>query len=248
VDDVSLVGGLDRPGQRLRQPGRLARRQRRALQLPVEAAAGAELQGQVGPALVDADLEDLDDVRMLQAGDGFRLGLEALQGGAAGVSAGQDHLEGDDPVEAHLPGPIHHAHAAAPQLAEDLVARRRAPFAGGVLRRRWVAVGRQDGGRRQRGLLRRHGGGRQRRRSGLVAGADDRRRGVGHGCLRAADRLRGRRRPGGESSITTVRVEVSKKARGAASQDSPQRTQRVPRRQEERMVFLPPLCPSRPLW
>ncbi len=39
----------------------------------------------------------------------------------AGVGAGQDHLEGDDAVEAHLPGLVDHAHAAAPQASENLV-------------------------------------------------------------------------------------------------------------------------------
>ena len=41
----------------------------------------------------------------------------------AGVAAGQDHLEGDEAVEADLPGLVDDAHAAAAELAEDLVAR-----------------------------------------------------------------------------------------------------------------------------
>ena len=40
----------------------------------------------------------------------------------AGVAAGQDHLEGDDAVEPELAGLVDDAHAAAAQLAQDLVA------------------------------------------------------------------------------------------------------------------------------
>ena len=40
----------------------------------------------------------------------------------AGVGAGQDHLEGDEAVRADLPGLVDDAHAAAAQLAQDLIA------------------------------------------------------------------------------------------------------------------------------
>ena len=69
-----------------------------------------------------ADLVDLHDVRVLQLGHRLRLGAEAGQLLRAGVVARQDHLQGDDPVQLHLPGLVDHAHAAAAQLAEDLVA------------------------------------------------------------------------------------------------------------------------------
>ena len=58
----------------------------RAGQFAVEAAAGAELQGEEGLALVFADLVDLYDVRVMQPGDGFRLGAEAGQVLGAGVA------------------------------------------------------------------------------------------------------------------------------------------------------------------
>ena len=61
----------------------------------VQAAAGAELQREERQAVVLADLVDLHDVGMLQAGDGLGLGAEAGQFRAAGVAAGQDHLQGD---------------------------------------------------------------------------------------------------------------------------------------------------------
>jgi hypothetical protein len=78
VDDALLVRRLHRPGQRLDQPGRRPRRQRRAAQLAVEAAALDQLQREVGQPLVLADLVDLHDVRVLQAG--HRLGLAAEAG------------------------------------------------------------------------------------------------------------------------------------------------------------------------
>src|SRR2546421_229156 len=75
-----------------------------ALELARQAAPSHELQGEVGPALPLAHLVDLHDVRVAQVGDGSRLGPEAGQLGTAGVAAGQDALEGDDTVEADLPG------------------------------------------------------------------------------------------------------------------------------------------------
>ena len=70
-----------------------------------------------------ADLVDLHDVGMLQARDSFSLGLEACQVGLSGVTARQYHLQRHQPIELAVPGLIHHAHAAAAQFAEDLVAR-----------------------------------------------------------------------------------------------------------------------------
>ena len=53
------------------------------VQLAVEAAAGAKLQGEEGRALVLADLVDLHDVGVLQAGDGLGLDAEAVVLGRA---------------------------------------------------------------------------------------------------------------------------------------------------------------------
>ena len=69
-----------------------------------------------------ADVEDLDDVGVLELGDGLGLGQEAGGGLAAGVPAGQDHLQGDGAVESDLAGPVDDPHAAAAQLALDPVA------------------------------------------------------------------------------------------------------------------------------
>jgi hypothetical protein len=69
------------------------------------------------------DMVDLDDVGVVELGDGLGLGQEAGGGFAAGVGACQDHLEGDGAVEPDLAGLVDHAHAAAPQLVHDLVSR-----------------------------------------------------------------------------------------------------------------------------
>ena len=126
-----------------------ARRQRRAAQLLLQAAAAAELQREERPALVLADLVDLDDVGVLQARDRFRLRPEARQFRGAGVAARQDHLQRYHPVRLDLPRPVHHPHAAAAQLTQQLIA------------------GDRDDGRRfdQRPGVRgeRRGGGQQRR-------------------------------------------------------------------------------------
>ena len=57
-----------------------------------EAAAGAEFQRKVRFALVFADFVDLDDVEMLQAGDGLRLRAEASQFRFAGMTAREKDL------------------------------------------------------------------------------------------------------------------------------------------------------------
>jgi hypothetical protein len=70
---------------------------------------------------------DLHDVGVLQASDGLRLDAEAGQVCLAGVCPRQDHLEGHDAVQLDLPGLVDDAHAAAAQLTQNLVARRRCP-------------------------------------------------------------------------------------------------------------------------
>ena len=80
MDDAALVGGVHGPGQRLDQRGRLARAAAASpSSLLGQAAAVHELQREEGLAVVLADLVDLDDVGVLQAGDGLGLGAEAGQ-------------------------------------------------------------------------------------------------------------------------------------------------------------------------
>ena len=88
--------------------------------------------------LVLADLVDRHDPRMIEVGRRLGLGVEALDVGLVGELAGQDHLEGDGAVEADLPGLEDDAHAAAGDLADDLVVAEVADADGGDDPRRLV--------------------------------------------------------------------------------------------------------------
>ena len=86
-----------------------------------EVAALDQLHAEVVLAVVLADLVDRHDARVVEQGDGLGLVLEPAQLGVVGQNAGLDHLEGDGPVEADLPGLVDDAHAAAAQLLVNLV-------------------------------------------------------------------------------------------------------------------------------
>ena len=77
---------------------------------------------EVGEAAGLADVVDLDDVGVLEAGDGLGLLVEPRQGDGAGVGAGQDHLERDQTIQVDLAGLVNDPHAAPAQLLEDLEA------------------------------------------------------------------------------------------------------------------------------
>jgi hypothetical protein len=61
----------------------------------------------------------VDDVRVAQGRDRFRLALEPVALGRAGVRPGQDHLQRDDAVQVELPGLVHDAHPAAADLVQS---------------------------------------------------------------------------------------------------------------------------------
>jgi hypothetical protein len=65
---------------------------------------------------------DLHDVGVLQVGDGLCLGPEASDGLGVGIVPGEDHLQNAVAVQKNIPGAIDDAHAATPQLAQDLIA------------------------------------------------------------------------------------------------------------------------------
>ena len=68
-----------------------------------------------------AFLVDLDDVRMPETGDKFRLTIETSAFLLPRMLAGQEHLQGDDTVEIDLPGLLDHSHAAMTKFFEFLV-------------------------------------------------------------------------------------------------------------------------------
>ena len=121
MDHAALVGVLDGLGDPAHQRGGLAGRQRAVGQALGEALPLDEAHREVMLALVLADLVDRHDARMVEVGGRLGLGVEPLDVGLVGELAGEDHLERDGPVEAHLPGLEDDAHAAAGDLADDLV-------------------------------------------------------------------------------------------------------------------------------
>ena len=121
VDHAALVGVFDRLGDLRHQLGRLAGRQRAVGQPLREALPFDETHGEIMLPLVLADLVDRHDPGMIEIGGRLGLGVEAADVGLVGELAGEDHLERDGPVEADLPGLEDDAHAAAGELADDLV-------------------------------------------------------------------------------------------------------------------------------
>ena len=79
MHDAGVVGVLDRSGELLDQPGRLARRLRDAGEELLEAAALDQLQRQIRQPLVLAHIVDADDSRVRQPGHRRRLDAETPQ-------------------------------------------------------------------------------------------------------------------------------------------------------------------------
>jgi hypothetical protein len=104
VDDPRFVRGVHGTGQRLHQTGSLYRLERMFAELGIERATRAELQGHVRPAVVFADLKNLHDVGMLQAGDSQGFDAKAVDLGGTGVCPGEDHLQGTATVQPHVAG------------------------------------------------------------------------------------------------------------------------------------------------
>ncbi len=78
---------------------------------------------------------------VLEPGDGLGLGEEPGAVAVAGKLATREHLQRDDPAQPPVAGLVDDAHAAAAQLAEDLVLAdpRRAASRHPAGRARWVA-------------------------------------------------------------------------------------------------------------
>ena len=195
VDHAIGVGDMDGPRQGLDELGRRPYRLGRALEVLGQAAAGHELEDEVRPARGLADVVDLDDVGVLQAGERRGLGAKAGQVLRAGLEPGQDHLQRHGAIEAELPGLVHDAHAAAAEQPQDLIAGDLGQGLRPLVRRaeRYVpAVDRRpvrSGPAARRGT--RESAGRTRRGRGRARGA---------GETRARRRSARARRPGHRSS------------------------------------------------
>ena len=98
MDDPFTVRHMDGAGQCLDERCRLTWRPGLAVQPVRQAAALDPLHGQERPAFVAADLVDLHDVGVLHTRRQLRLQAEPHLLGGGGELAGQDHLQGRQPV------------------------------------------------------------------------------------------------------------------------------------------------------
>jgi hypothetical protein len=131
VDDPHLVREVEPPADVHRHAGLLLDRETvdRHHRL-AEVDALDVLHGDVVDALHLADLEDRHDVRVLQAGGGARLALEAGEGVLAGQERGGHGLERDLALEDRVLGQVHLAHGAVAELRLDLELAELAGFQG----------------------------------------------------------------------------------------------------------------------
>ncbi len=91
---------------------RLLQRQRPFLQALRERLPGEVLHHEEHLALVIADVVERADVRVVQAGDGLRLALEASAAFGVGTEFGQQNLDRDRAVEPRVAGLVDLAHPA----------------------------------------------------------------------------------------------------------------------------------------
>ena len=72
-------------------------------------------------AVVFADFIDRNDRGMIQASRRFSFDMKALHGSGGGELTRQNHFQRDGSIQAHLPRPEDHAHAAARNLFDQFV-------------------------------------------------------------------------------------------------------------------------------
>jgi hypothetical protein len=126
VHDLVLVGVVQGVGQPGGQLDRDRRRQLpRCIRVLDEVRAAQQLHGDVGDAAVLARVVDRDDVRMRQAPGHLRLPEElrarVLEFVAFELLRQRDCLQRHFAVDQRVPRPVHDAHRALADLAEDLV-------------------------------------------------------------------------------------------------------------------------------
>ena len=119
---------VDGPGDAFQELGGGPRRERPILDPAAERSALQQFNRQVGNGDTiwpheGIDLVNLHHLRMLDAGEDLGLEEEALNGARIRDHSGQDHLRRDQPIEAAMPGLVHHPHAAATDLTHDVETR-----------------------------------------------------------------------------------------------------------------------------
>ena len=123
VDHAVAVGEGQGGGHPGADAGDLTRRQRLGiLEDGREGPAVDVLHDDEVRAVVLAPVEDGDDVGVGQVGGGLGLPAEPLDEGLVDGELGEEHLEGDRPIELAVDGPVDLSHAAAGDQMGDLVA------------------------------------------------------------------------------------------------------------------------------
>jgi hypothetical protein len=121
VEDAAHVGVMQRLGHLGHERRGGARVVLSGVQATDEAPPGDQLHGEVALAVVLAHLVERHDPGVVEQRHGLGLVLEPPQIVVVGQDAGLDHFKGHRPVETELAGLVDDAHAAAAQLAADLV-------------------------------------------------------------------------------------------------------------------------------
>ena len=116
-----LVRIMDCAGDIHHETGRGASVFAKPRKLIAEATPFDQLHAEIMLPLMLADFVDRHDVRMVEVGGRLGLGMEPLDGALGSQLTGQNHLQGHQAMEAHLPRLIDHAHAAAGDLLQQLV-------------------------------------------------------------------------------------------------------------------------------
>ncbi len=121
VDDAVTMRRVQRGGQLLHHPGHAVDFPGRVQRRP-QVAAAQVAHDQIGAARLAPVVVEGHDLRVLQPGDGLRLGLEAAdEGHVIGVAGGND-LDRHVAADGRLGGAEDDAETAPPQLFVDVVA------------------------------------------------------------------------------------------------------------------------------
>ena len=121
MHDALVVRRRERVRQRDTQLHDARDRQPARRHLPIQAMALDQLHRQEPDAVLVFDRVERDDIRVVEAGHGARLVLEARQAFGVRRHVGRQHLERDVATEAAVAGAVHFAHAARAERGDDLV-------------------------------------------------------------------------------------------------------------------------------
>jgi hypothetical protein len=121
VHDPARVGGVERVGDLDRQREQRGHWHRTAVDRLLQRLSLEKLGHHVGPAVVDADVVDREDVRMIQRRGRAGFLVESREASRVAGEGQWQYLDRDVTNEPRVPRPIDFAHAARAQGREDFV-------------------------------------------------------------------------------------------------------------------------------